>query len=522
VTSQAERVVTRRVVLGALASVGVAAAVPRLSAGPLLVRRGGGPALPSSPFLLGVASGDPLPGAIVLWTRLVLDPFAPDGGLPPEPVPVEWALAADERFRRKVRRGRVMARPEDGHAVHVDVDGLDPGSEWFYRFRVGDHESTVARTRTAPAAGAMPSALTFGVASCQRYQSGYFTAHRHLAEEDVDAVIFLGDYIYESDSTGVRSHEGPEPMDLDAYRQRYATYKSDADLQRAHAAAPWLVTWDDHEVENNYAGAVPEDPAIPEADFLARRAAAYRAWWEHQPVRLPRPDGSNLRIHRTIRFGRLAEVQVLDTRQYRSPQCEASSDIGPRCDASFSPDTTLLGHVQERWLARNLRRTQARWNVLAQQVLMTESNFVTSSPDGIFSLDGWDGYPLARERLLATLHDERVANPVVLTGDIHCAWVNDLKADFADPASATVGTELVGTSVTSGFPLADFVSSVVADVPHVKYFEGNRRGYLRCTLDRREWRADHRYVSTITTPDATVETGASFVIEAGRPGAVAA
>jgi alkaline phosphatase D len=408
--------------------------------------------------------------------------------------------------------------------VHVDVTRLEPAAEYFYRFRLGDEVSPVGRTRTLPAAQASPRELRLAFASCQDYGTGYYTAYRDLAARDLDFVLFLGDYIYEHGFFEFDGRANPttEAVTLDDYRHRYALYKTDADLQAAHEAAPWVVTWDDHEVENNYAGAVPEDPAIPEADFLARRAAAYRAWWEHQPVRLPRPDGSNLRIHRTIRFGRLAEVQVLDTRQYRSPQCEASSDIGPRCDASFSPDTTLLGHVQERWLARNLRRTQARWNVLAQQVLMTESNFVTSSPDGIFSLDGWDGYPLARERLLATLHDERVANPVVLTGDIHCAWVNDLKADFADPASATVGTELVGTSVTSGFPLADFVSSVVADVPHVKYFEGNRRGYLRCTLDRREWRADHRYVSTITTPDATVETGASFVIEAGRPGAVAA
>ncbi|MEX0665345.1 MAG: alkaline phosphatase D family protein [Acidimicrobiia bacterium] len=506
--------------LGAAAAAGVLAAAPRLGR-PLLLPSGGGPKLASSPFALGVASGDPLPDGIVLWTRLVLDRLAPDGGMPPEPVPVHWELAADEGFRRKVRSGRVMARPEDAHAVHVDVSGLDAGSEWFYRFRVGDHESPIARTRTAPVSGAMPNKLGFAVASCQRYQSGFFTAHRHIAEEDVDAVLFLGDYIYESDSAGIRAHEGPEPTDVAGYRARYATYKSDPDLQAAHHAHPWIVTCDDHEVDNNYANDTPSgSPDVSAADFLARRAAAYRAWWEHQPVRIAPPTGSDLRIYRTVRYGRLAEVQVLDTRQYRTVPCDGT--LGPRCDAALAPDATLLGSAQERWLLRGLRRSNARWNVLAQQVLMTEANFLRSSAEGLFSLDGWDGYPLARQRLLEGVVDADASNPVVVTGDIHSAWVNDLKTDFLDESAPAVGTELVGTSITSGFPIAELAATAIAGQPHLKYFEGARRGYARCTLNADEWRADQRYVSTIAAPEATVETGASFVIEAGRPGAQAA
>jgi alkaline phosphatase D len=523
VVGPGEQVVTRRTMLGALAGAAVLAGTPRFTRGPLLVPRGTGPSLPSSPFTLGVASGDPLPDGIVLWTRLVVDPDAPDGGVGPNPIRVQWELAADERFRRNVHKGTASADPDDAHSVHVDVRGLDPGRDWFYRFRVGDHESPIGRTRTAPAADQRAQRLVFGVASCQQYYRGYFTAHQHMAQEDLDAVLFLGDYIYEGGSTAVRAHEGPEPMDLVAYRRRYVTYKSDVDLQAAHLSCPWVVTWDDHEVENNYADDVAEDPAVTPEQFRARRALAYRAWWEHQPVRLPRPTGPDYRIHRSVRFGRLAEVQVLDTRQYRSPQCDVASDLGARCESALAPDTTMLGAEQERWLLRRLGRSRATWNVLAQQVLMAQMNFAAPSPDGIYTLDSWDGYTAARTRLLDGLSKRRVANPVVVTGDIHSAWVNDLKADFLDPESATVGTELVGTSVTSLFPVPSSVlGNAVAAQPHLKYFEGDRRGYLLCTLDARELRADHRFVSTTAEPVATVETGASFVIEAGQPGAHAA
>jgi len=508
--------------LGALAGGAALAAMPSVSRGPLFVPSGAGPTLATNPFTLGVASGDPLSDGIVLWTRLVVDPAAPAGGMPAEPVRVQWELAADERFRKKVSKGVVRAQPDDAHAVHVDVRGLDPAHDWFFRFRVGDHESPIGRTRTAPADGATAKQLVFAVASCQQYHRGYFTAHRHLAEEDLDAVLFVGDYMYESgfQSGGVRELEGPEPTDLDAYRARYATYKSDPNLQAAHAACPWVVTWDDHEVDNNYADSVSQDAGVLEADFLTRRAAAYRVWWEHQPVRLDRPTGPDFQIHRTVEFGRLAQVHVLDTRQYRTPQCEdVASDLGPRCEAAFGADATLLGDEQERWLERSLRKSDARWNVLAQQVLMAQSNFVPTTPEGIFALDSWDGYVEARKRLLGTTVNG-VENLVTVTGDIHAAWVNDLKADYSDPASPVVGTELVGTSITSLFPVGnDLVYTAMADQPHLKYFEGQRRGYLRCTFEKSELRADHRFVSTTQAPDATIETGASFVVEAGRPGA---
>lgn len=449
--------------------------------------------------------------------------------MPASTVPVRWEVARDESFRSIVRRGRARATPEAGHSVHVDVGGLEPGREYFYRFVVAGEASPVGRTRTAPAADATrPFALAF--ASCQQYETGYFTAHRHVADEDVDLVVFLGDYIYEDGPSpgSVRVHEGPEPIDLDGYRRRYATYKADADLQAAHAAHPWALIWDDHEVENNYAADRAQNDTVPPSEFLVRRAAAYRAWWEHQPVRLPAPDGPDLRIHRTLDFGRLARLVLLDTRQHRSDQaCGSSVDIGPRCAEADAPDATLMGTDQERWFARQLRTSNARWNLVGQQVMVGSVNFLPGGAEGIYNLDQWDGYPAARGRLLrqlASLAD----NPVVLTGDIHSSWVHDLVADAsgtADAASAAgsneqvVATELVGTSITSSFAFESVVRGAVASQPTIKYFEGTKHGYVRAALDRDRFRADFRYVSTISAPTATVGTGASFVVEAGRPGA---
>ena len=502
---------------------GAVVIAPRPMRAPLLLPSTG-PKVPADPFTLGVASGDPDPSGVVLWTRLAPDPLAPGGGMAPEPVRIRWEVASDERFREIARRGATRAQPDAAHSVHVEVDGLEPGRDYFYRFVAGDEESPVGRTRTAPAPSANLRALQLACASCQDYEAGLFVAHRHLADEDVDVVLFLGDYIYErgASSGRPRMHEGPEPVDLDGYRRRYATYKADADLQSAHAAHPWIVTWDDHEVENNYAGGIPQGGVNgPDDEFLARRADAYRAWWEHQPVRLGPPRGSGpYRIHRRIRYGRLAEISVLDTRQYRTDQpCGTSSDVGAPCADVDAPDATMLGDEQQAWLTEGLERSRARWNVVAQQVLAASVNFVpgASAPDGIVDLDGWDGYRASQRHLVQALASAR--NPVVLTGDIHSAWVNDLSADVDDPAGSPIGSEIIGTSITSGFSLASAVKAGVATRPHVKYFEGTRRGYVRCTVDTREWRADHRYVSGIDDPAATIETGASFVIEAGNPGA---
>lgn len=284
---------------------------------------------PANPFALGVASGDPWPDSVVLWTRLSTDPLGPTGaGLPVSAVLVAWEVAHDEAFTRVVRRGTVPATPEQGYAVHAEVYGLEPGRAYFYRFLAGGEVSPVGRTRTMPAMNADPERLRFAFVSCSDYQNGYFNAYGHLGREDVDLVLHLGDYIYEygPNPRGVRQHNGPEIVTLDDYRRRYALYKGDTQLQAAHAAAPWIVVWDDHEVENNYAADVPEERASGEAPvtreaFLARRAAAYQAYYENMPLRASSlPKGPDLQLYRRLTWGRLAQFSMLDTRQYRTDQ----------------------------------------------------------------------------------------------------------------------------------------------------------------------------------------------------------
>ncbi|WP_432059188.1 alkaline phosphatase D family protein [Streptomyces sp. S1] len=481
------------------------------------------------PFTLGVASGDPLPGSVLLWTRLAPRPFEPGGGLPDRRVPVHWELAHDERFRRTVRRGTATAHPEFRHTVHVEIEHLAPGRAYFYRFRVGAWTSPVGRTRTAPAPDARTTALSLAAVSCQAYHDGYFTAYRHLAEEDVDVVFHLGDYLYEYavDATGgARTYTdrvlpavfNRETLTLEDYRLRYALYKTDPDLRAAHAAHPFVVTWDDHETENNYAGDTPENTVPPE-EFLLRRAAAYRAYWEHQPLRRPQlPDGPDMRLYRRLSFGRLAQFDILDTRQYRSDQAYGDGWQVPGPE-SEDPSRTLTGATQERWLLDGWRRSRARWNVLPQQVVFAERRD-RATADFKLSMDSWDGYPASRQRILAGAEAAGVENLMVLTGDVHVSYGLDLKADFRDPSSRTVGTEIVTTSITSGKDGADRPSNydrLTQANPHLRFFNG-RRGYAKVSLDRESARADFRTVPYVTTPGAPVTTAASFVTEAGNPG----
>ena len=486
------------------------------------------PKFSSSPFTLGVASGYPLPTGIVLWTRLAPAPLHQGGGMPPELVAVEWEIATDERMGRIVRRGTAVATPEWAHAVHVEADGLDPARWYWYRFRAGGETSPIGRTRTAPAAGAVVERLRFAYASCQQYEQGYYGAHHRMLADDLDLVVFLGDYIYES-SWGrdhVRKHDAPEPHTLEDYRIRHALYKTDPDLQAAHAACPWIVTWDDHEVANDYADDRSQW-AHPREWFLARRAAAYQAYYEHMP--LPRqmvPFGPHLRLYHQVAFGSLVQFQLLDDRQFRSHQpCVApgrgGSTVAEDCAARLDPRLTLLGEVQERWLERTLDRSRARWNVLAQQSIMAQVDR-KPGPGRQFWTDSWDGYPVARRRLLDYLGSRKPANPVVIGGDVHSFWVNDLKPDFDDPASPVVATEIVGTSITSQFGRQEVLDARRPDNPHVRFADGTRRGYVRVEVTPRQLRADLRAMRTVTQPRAECDTLASFVVDDGRPGAVRA
>ncbi|MFS4109775.1 MULTISPECIES: alkaline phosphatase D family protein [unclassified Streptomyces] len=485
--------------------------------------------LPGDPFTLGVASGDPLPDSVLLWTRLAPAPYQADGGLPARRVTVQWELALDERFRRVVRRGAATAHPEFQHTVHVEVGRLQPGRVYHYRFRAGRWTSPAGRTRTAPAPGSRPAGLTLGLVSCQRYDEGYYTAYRHLAQDDVDVVFHLGDYLYEyavdsaGGSRGLPKGTLPdlfhhETVTLEDYRLRYALYKTDPDLRAAHAAHPFVVTWDDHETENNYADDVSETGG-PADEFLLRRAAAYRAYWENMPLRSPQlPHGPDLRLYRRLHWGRLAQFDVLDTRQYRSDQAygDGWQYGGPE---SEDPRRTLTGAAQERWLIDGWRRSDALWNVVPQQVTFSQRYNSTTLPSKL-SMDSWDGYPASRERVLAGARAAGVENLMVLTGDVHVHYAFDIKRDFSDPGSRTVGTEIVTSSITSGGNGSAKPSNwntLMTANPHLRFFNG-LRGYATVSLGRELARADFKTVSHVTTQGAPLTTAASFVTEAGEPG----
>lgn len=477
--------------------------------------------LADDPFTLGVASGDPLPDGGVLWTRLAPRPFEPDGGMTGQRTTVRWEVSGDDSFRDIVARGSSIASFELGYSVHVDVRGLSPDRWYWYRFIVGDATSPVGRLRTTPLNDATaPLALAF--ASCQHWEQGYFTAHAHLARENPDMVAFLGDYIYEYAGTDrVRRHHGLEIRTLDDYRRRYAQYKSDTDLQAAHAACPWLVVWDDHEVDNNYANLVGENRFESEEQMRARRAAAYQAWYENQPVRLPRVKSwADLDITRRVRWGRTADFWMLDTRQYRSDQaCNDGSKAVP-CENWADPSRTLLGDKQERWLLDGVASGEARWQVLAQQIMMAPYDN-TPGDATVVSMDQWSGYPVARDRLLAGLAERAPNRTVVLTGDIHSNWVNELHAGHDRPDKPVIGAEFVTTSISSGGngtpTLPAQAQRAVDENTHIQW-HNRQRGYVSCRVTADKWEADYRVVPTVTERGSAVETPARWMVENGKPG----
>jgi alkaline phosphatase D len=475
-------------------------------------------------FALGVASGEPTADSVVVWTRLAPDPLN-GGGMPPAPVPVRWELAEDEGMQRILRSGTVEARSEWAHSVHVDVAGLRPGRWYWYRFDARGEASPVGRTRTAPARAAALPSLRFALASCQDFQNGYYSAYRHMAREELDFVLHVGDYIYEyAGRPGrMRQHVGGETVTLADYRNRYAQYRSDPDLRAAHAAFPWLAIWDDHEVENDYANDQSEKRTAP-GEFLRRRAAAYQAYFEHMPLS-PRmaPRGAGMALYRRRDFGSLVDLFLVDNRQFRSDQACGGPRWGGQvinpntCAELADPRRSMLGAAQERWLHRGLAQSRGRWAVIAQQMLM--ASLLQPGRDGRIGVwsDGWDGYPAARRRLLDHLAAARVPNPVVLGGDIHSFWVAELKQDFRNPSSPTVASEFVGTSISSqGIPPA--LTDAGMKMPHIRLAEGRWRGYVRCTVTPRDWRSDLQIVDSIASPEAKLSTLRSFVVESGRPG----
>ncbi len=482
------------------------------------------------PFTLGVASGDPAPDGMILWTRLAPDPLAPGGGMPPARVPVTWEIAEDERFSTP-RRGTVVADPAWGHSVHVEVTGLKPARQYFYRFISGGIASPVGRTRTAPAAGSAVDRLRLAFASCQHYEAGYYAAYRHMGADDPDLVLFLGDYIYEGNpgNNGVRRHLNPEPVDLAGYRARYATYKLDPLLQAAHHAAPWVTTWDDHEVQDNYTGAHDKrysDPAV----FARRRAAAYQAYYEHMPLRASaRPRGDSMQLYRALGWGNLARFQIVDDRQYRdTAPCQPADLPGsgketiglrPDCPERHDPRRTMLGKRQMAWLDRELGATHAQWNLLGQQTLMMpykrNPNNDPALPPSVYNVDAWDGFTPARDHIQRRWRDAKVRNPIVLSGDIH----SFVAGDHFDPDAPDriIASEFVGGSISSG--ARDLtLKAGAAQNPGFHFAENQVRGYGRLDLTPKACEVALRGLADVRDPESGVRDLARFAVEAGRFG----
>lgn len=472
-------------------------------------------------FQLGVASGDPSADGVVIWTKLSPRPLE-DGGMPLHPVRVGWEVANDEGFHDIVQSGSALAIPQLGHSVHVELEGLKADRWYFYRFHVGKQTSPIGRTRTFPVAEEMPDRLKFAFTSCQHFEYGYFNGYPHMQQEDLNLVVHLGDYIYEyaGSDKRVRKHLGGEIESLNDYRRRYSQYRLEDSLQETHRLFPWIVTWDDHEFDNNYANLVSEQDGISPEEFLVRRMNAYQAYYEFMPLRRSSfPRGPHMKLYRSCHFGRLANFQVLDTRQYRTDQPNGDHQK-PMEGRVFDQNSTILGDRQEEWLMSNLIRSEATWNVLAQQVMMAPLDRGDKEKP-LYSMDQWPGYEHSRRRLLRFMHERNVPNPVVLTGDIHVNWVNDLQLNFQDEKSPIVGTEFVGTSMSSGGNGGNVIPEyerAKAQNDFVKWYNSNR-GYVSCELTPEKWTTYYRTTPYVDQPGSPIETPATFVVENGRPGA---
>ncbi|MFD5243690.1 alkaline phosphatase D family protein [Amycolatopsis sp. NPDC058340] len=513
----------RAVLLGGAAAVSAAALSSTVPSWANARTLAAAPAI-HDPFQLGVASGDPLPDSVVLWTRLAPAPLNPDGfgGMPDASYTVDWELANDQAFSSIVQRGTATAARASGHSVHIEPAGLEPGREYFYRFKTSGYISPVGRTRTAPAAGAAVNQLKYCFSSCQHWEEGWYHSYKGMLADNPELVLFLGDYMYERKSGRAAADRNPRRLaftedvtTLAQYRARHAQHKTDADLQNAHAMAPWVVVFDDHEVMNNWNGTT--SPATAD-----RKAAGFQAFYENMPIRsTAKPSGASIRLYRQFTWGNLARFHMLDTRQYRNAQVpDPSGSAGPSCTDMRSTSRSILGTTQEAWLLKALETHPAKWDFLGQQVF-----FATRDGDGnkatCESPDSWQGYEASRDRIAKGIVDRKVPNPIVLTGDVHRHWAADLRRDYFNHSDPVFGSELVTTSVTSNSDTAtDPTSTWLSNNPHIKYCRG-KRGYVRVTASQTQMRADFMTVSDTSEYDfskVTLAADRSYVVEAGKPG----
>lgn len=486
-----------------------------------------------NPFTLGIASGSPRDDSVILWTRLAPEPLN-GGGMPAGDVMVRYRVWEDAEMRRLLREGDVIAPEADAHSVHLRLDGLRPGREYWYSFAFGEYESPVGRTRTAGSAG---GSARLALASCQSWQSGFYAAYSDMAEWAPDCVIHVGDYIYEGgigtigtrqvEKPGetltfrtVRQHNSTEIVTLRDYRNRYALYKGDPALQAAHAASPWIVAMDDHEVDNNWAADVPQDPwAQTPLEFQVRKIAAFQAWYEHMPVeRPPVLSGLNsqLQMFDTFRFGP-AKVHLLDTRQYRSDQYLNEETCGTGyngqgrvvCPGQDHASRTVLGLQQERWLARELRGSDAEFNVLASQIWMAPYHYNAAQEPPAINTDSWDGYDAARARLIETLGQD-VANPVVVSGDWHTAAAMTIHAEPGNTSSRPIAREFACTGISSDAGWMHEMDQMRSANPHVSHLNARQHGYCRFDVTARDWTTAFRVVDDPYDPASPCSTDAEL------------
>ncbi len=505
-------------------------------------------------FRLGIASGSPTDTSLVLWTRLApvdeAELLAALGALPNKEagLGVDWELADDAQFTKVRQRGRVFASPALGWSVHAEVTGLPPDRWYFYRFRVGDLVSPLGRTRTLPAPGALTRQFRIATASCQNADQGHWAAWRHMQSEQVDAVLFLGDYIYEYPMAGRFGHARSMgwAYNLETYRARYAIYKSHPELQAMHAQAPWVVTWDDHELQNDYAGANAGFSGPRGVDFAQRRVHAYQAYYENMPLPLSvltqglmgLATGAEMRHYRRVQVGHLLNLYLLDNRQYKdAPACslferKGKSRVNPdQCERWSDPRQSMLGMAQEQWLDQQLAQAGVRgrgrnggsgstngvpvWNLMAQSTLFGRRDNRIGAGEGFF-YEGWDAYDAARTRLLQSLARHQVPNPVMLGGDVHEHWAGYLKADYQRLESARLGVEFTTTSISSrGNSVADN-AGLLAENPHFVHNTPDKRGYTVLHITPKALTADLKALDDVTQLDSTIQSAAKFTVVAGR------
>jgi alkaline phosphatase D len=498
-------------------------------------------------FAHGVASGDPLPDRVILWTRVTPAPEAtPGSGLGPDTA-VRWEIAADEGFRAVTASGTVTATAASDHTVKVDATGLDPDTTYFYRFTSAGSGavSPTGRTRTAPDDGASPGRLRFGVVSCANWEDGYFSAYRHLAARtDLDAIVHLGDYLYEYGTGEFAPRGGPvrrhaplhETVTRTDYRVRHAEYKTDPDVQALHAVLPWIITWDDHEfADNAWSGGAENHQPATEGPWADRIVAARRAYLEWMPVRA---SGADSRLYRRLRFGDLAELSMLDLRSYRSEQV----GLGPGLRDIADTNRTITGAEQMTWLTAGITSSPTRWQLVGNPVMFSPLLVPPLDPHSTSALtellgvpatgvpintDQWDGYAADRQRLLDAIAAADRRNVVFLTGDIHTSWACDIPVDAAAyPVGGTVATELVVASVTSqniddllGVPprtTSPAIEAAVRDLNrHVRYVELDSHGYGVLDVTPDAVQMDWMYVLDRSDPATGVRHGASLRVTDG-------